>query len=200
MDAWPGTAGTPSGWPPAPSEAGSTQHFVYMSSRKGAPALGLGVTGPPGDHTRKRRERVALPQAEPSRAERAARRPWAVCSTSTVCCALRDVTDGRLFVVSDGGDKADVGVALLPGRPCRAAIDTQCAIGCDRDGREQTLREYISVLAELGEPGIPYAQCDLGRVTSRDEASGGTSHDRPVEGPSGRAKRLRSSRVLVWLW
>ena len=72
-------------------------------------------------------------------------------------------------------------------------IHAECAIGCDRDGREQTLREYISELAELGEPGIPYAQCDLGRVTSRDEASGGTtSHDRPVEGPSGRAKRLRS--------
>ena len=63
-----------------------------------------------------------------------------------------------------------------PARPATRATN--------RDGRrEQTLREYISVLAELGEPGIPYAQCDLGRVTSRDEASGGTSHDRPVEGP-----------------
>ena len=184
MDAWPGTAGTPSGWPPAPSEAGSTQHFVYMSSRKGAPALGLGVTGPPGDHTRKRRERVALPQAEPSRAERAARRPWAVCSTSTVCCALRDVTDGRLFGVGRRADKAERGIRhCSPAPPARPATRAT-----NRDGREQTLREYISVLAELGEPGIPYAQCDLGRVTSRDEASGGTPHTTdPSKGRTGQA-------------
>ena len=73
---------------------------------------------------------MALPQAEPSRAERAARRPWAVCSTSTVCCALRDVTDGRLFVVSDGGDKAERG-RIATRAPMPGAIHAMRDPGCE---------------------------------------------------------------------